>query len=314
LSRLAIAAAVLAVPFAVWLAIQVARNPQTSLPSISMVIDRITSPSLWVARAWGFVNLLSGVSPLVHIAGPLPGWTALAANIAIAAIALAALVVGWPRLRVHRHAGWLLAGIGFAFAAFHVVAMDEALSPTSERYGVFMLVPMLVAIATAIDALTGRNSLAGRAAALVTAALMAAMLIGGYFVPLWTTGGNAMIAYRTGDTEPKAAAFSFIETDSRGADSIRVVADGWWLYWTLRYLAGADGRIHVDVVPGSNMPGGTHPAGAVVRPFPAPQRTYLVAFEGGAAPSAAASSSASFTARDPAGRPILHVFAVEQPR
>ena len=87
-----------------------------------------------------------------------------------------------------------------------------------------------------------------------------------------------------------------------------MIADGWWLYWTLRYLAGAEGRIHVDVIPGSNMPGGTHPAGAVVPPFPAPQRTYLVAFDGGAVQSGGAPL---FTARDPAGRPILHVYAVD---
>ena len=200
----------------------------------------------------------------------LPG-TALTANIAIAAIALAALIVGWRRLRAHRHASWLLAGIVIAFAGFHVVAMDAALSPTSERYGVFMLVPLVIAIAVAIDALAQRNSLAGRAAVFVVAAVMAAVLVGGYFVPLWARGGDAMTTYRTGATEPKVAAFAFIDTDSRGAESVRVIADGWWLYWTLRYLAGAEGRIHVDVMPGSNMPGGTHPAGAVVPPFPAPQ-------------------------------------------
>ena len=111
LLRLAIAAAVVAVPAGVWLAIQVARNPQTSLPSISMVIDRVTSPDLWAARAWGFIDLVSGVSPVLHIAGPLPTGTALTANIAIAAIALASLIVGWRRLRAHRHASWLLAGI-----------------------------------------------------------------------------------------------------------------------------------------------------------------------------------------------------------
>ena len=243
----------------------------------------------------------------------LPG-TALTANIAIAAIALAALIIGWPRLRAHRHASWLLAGIVIAFAGFHVVAMDAALLPTSERYGVFMLVPLVIAIAAAIDALTERNSMAGRAAVFVVATVMAAMLVGGYFVPLWARGGDAMTTYRTGATEPKVAAFAFIDSDSRGAESVRVIADGWWLYWTLRYLAGAEGRIHVDVVPGSNMPGGTHPAGAVVPPFPAPQRTYLVAFEGGAVPPGGAPSTPRFTARDPAGRPILHVYAVDPTR
>lgn len=307
LKVVAIVACVAMVPVAAWAAFRVAGNPNTSLPSISMVIDRVTSPSLWANRAWGFVNLLSGVSTVLHISGPLPATASLSANVFIAVIALLTCAIGWPVLRAHRYAPWLLVGMLIAFAGFHVVAMDVALTPTAERYGVFMLVPMVLALSLGIDAAWARRPGVAKAATAATTALMVAMTIGGYFVPLYTRGGDAMTTYRTGSVEPKRAALAFIEADSRGAGSVRVVADGWWIYWTLRYLAGANGRIHVDVVPGSNMPGGTHPAGAVPRAVPSPERSYLVSFEGGTLPED--QSGALFTARDRVGRPILNVYA-----
>lgn len=306
LLRLGIAITVVGIPVVAWVLSRIAANPNTSLPSISMVIDRVTSPELWAARAWGFVNLLSGVSPVAHIAGPLPPAVERGANLFVAGLTLAVLFAGQAAFRAHRHARWLVAGIAIAFAGFHIVAMDVALTPTAERYGLFMLVPMIITLAVGIDALSSRRPAAGHAATGAVALFMVAMTVGGYFMPLWSRGGDAMTTYRTARTEPKRAAFDFIDADSRAAASVRIVADGWWLYWTLRYFAGAEGRIHVDVVPGSNMPGGTHPVGAAIRPFPSPQRTYWVAFAGGAVPSQDAQSV--YTATDPAGRPILHVY------
>ena len=308
LAGLSIAGLVVAIPLAIWAAIRVAGNPQTSLPSVSMVIDRVTSPALWAARAWGFVNLASGVSPVLHISGPLSPTAALAANLLTTLIPIAAAIIGFRNLAVHRYARWLIAGLIIAFAGFHVVAMDVALTPTSERYGIFMLVPMIIVCALTIDAATARYAIGGHAAFAAGTLLMVTMVIGGYFAPLWVRGGDAMTTYRTGAREPKLAAYEFIAADSRNSQAVTVVADGWWLYWTLRYFAGPNGRIHVDVVPGSNMPGGTHPPGTVLRPVPPPQRTYYVAFAGSELPAGVSPSAAKFTAFDPIGRPILLVF------
>lgn len=310
MTRLVIVAVVVSTPMAVWAAFRIAANPQTSLPSVSMVIDRVTSPSLWVSRAWGFVNLLSGVSPVLHVSGPLPA--AAAANGLALCLAIGAGAAGARRLAAHRHARWFLAGLALAFAGFHVVAMDVALTPTAERYGLFMLMPMTIAVAMALDAAMLERRVIGRALLAAAGLLMTGVLIGGYFSPLWLRGGDAMTTYRTGAREPKLSAFAFIEADSRDSPHVRVVADGWWLYWTLRYFAGPNGRIHVDVVPGSNMPGGTHPAGALVPPAPVPARTYYVAFAGSALPPGLLPSAARFTASDPIGRPIVLVFEVDR--
>jgi len=169
-------------------------------------------------------------------------------------------------------------------------------------------VPMLIVLAIALDAAIDRLPIAGATGAAIAASLMIAMLAGGYFLPLWQRGGDAMTTYRTGRREPKLAAFEFIESDSGTAPSVSVVADGWWLYWTLRYFAGPNGRIHVEVTPGSNMPGGTHAAGATAAAVPPATRRYFVAFAGGALPGGMTAAEARFTSFDPIGRPIVHVF------
>jgi hypothetical protein len=308
LLRAAIVSAIIAVPVGAWMAIRIAGNPNTSLPSVSMVIERVTSPQLWATRTWGFVDLLSGISTVIHIAAPVPAGIAAMANIVLVAVLLASLWGGWRLFRSHRYAWWLCAGIAVAFAGFHVVAMGVALAPTSERYGVFMLVPMTIVLAIAIDAWIERHRWAYAAAGLTTA-LMLAVLLGGYFYPLASFGGDAMTTYRTGATEPKLAAFEFVASDS-GSDRVQVVADGWWLYWTLRYFAGPDGRITVDPAPNTNMPGGIRPAGAPAPAVPPSQRTYVIAFAGSPFPATLTSSAPIFTAVDPIGRPIVEVFAV----
>lgn len=309
LARLAIAGAIAAVPAALWLAARIAANPDTTLPSISMVIDRVSSLGLWSARAWGFVNLLSGVSPAIHIAGPQDTSVAFATNGLVLMLLGTSLAVGWTAFRAHRYGRWLLAGIAAAFAGFHLVAMDVALSPTFERYGLFMFVPMVIVLALSLDAMTERYRAPGHAAIAAMVATLLIVLVGGYFYPLAARGGDAaMTTFRTGAKEPKLAAFEFIEADSQ-RDPVRVIAEGWWLYWTLRYFAGPDGRIRVEPSPDTPLPGGTRPAGAPT-PMPmAPKRTYLVVFAGSTYPATLTAAAAVFTASDPIGRPIVQVFS-----
>ena len=112
--------------------------------------------------------------------------------------------------------------------------------------------------------------------------------------------------------EPKLAAYDAIHADSAGAAVVSVVAEDWWLYWPLRYFAGGDSRIHVDLMPGANAPGGLYPAGA--GPPPSPRRSdrnYAVVFDGSEAWAGLRSSNRTvFTAFDPLQRPILHVVAL----
>jgi uncharacterized membrane protein len=306
--QLAVISAVAAIPLAAWMAVRIAANPNTTLPSISMVIDRLSSPSLWLERAWGFLDLLSGVSAVIHIAGPLDNEVALGVSGLILVLLLISLAAGWRVLGAHRHGRWLATGVAAAFAGFHIVAMDVALEPTFERYGLFMLVPMILLLAMSLDAMMQRYRLAGYAATAAMVAILSVLLVGGYFYPLAARGGDAMVSFRTGVKEPKLAAFEFIQSDSK-SNSTRVMAESWWLYWTLRYFAGPDGPIRVEPTPDSSMPGGIRPEGTPAPTAVAAQRTYVVVFAGSRFPATIALSDPIFTAFDPIGRPVVQVFS-----
>jgi hypothetical protein len=260
------------------------------------------------------VNLLSGVSPIVHIAGPLRPWVANVANGFALIVLLAGAAWGWRSFRSQRHALWLAAGAVMAFAGFHVVAMDAAVYPPTERYSMFMLVPMFILLALSLSAMIDRHAMSGWFTAGATVAGLTALLAGGYFYPLAVDGGDAMTTYRTATSEPKRAAFDFIQADSQGR-STRVITEGWWLYWTLRYFSTPHGRIHVEPTPDSSMPGGIRPAGVAPEPAvtPPPQRTYVVVFAGSRYPATVHASAPLFTANDPIGRPIVQVFSADLP-
>jgi hypothetical protein len=309
LVRAAAASAIIAIPIGVWALVRIAGNPDTPLPSVSMVIDRLFSPALWLGRMWGAAGLLSGITSVVYVGGPLSlPVVEGAAGIGAAALLLP-VAFGRRALRQHRHAVWLLVGVVVTFAGFHVVAVPAALTPGLERYALFLLVPLVIVTAVAIDAWISTQRIAGLLGAAMFAAAMAAVQIGGYFVPLATRGGGSAATYRTGAVEPKLAAFEFIAAES-GGGPITVIAEDWWLYWSLRYFAGANGRIHVEPARSASIPGGTHPAGAIVRPPPPPARTFVVAFAGSEFPSTLTRAEPLFTAVDPVNRPILHVFSV----
>ena len=307
--RVAAACAILAIPVGVWALVKIAGNPETPLPSVSMVIDRMFSPALWLGRMWGAAGLLSGITSAIYVGGPMPAPLVNGATAIAAAALLVALAFGWRAFRNQRHAMWLLAGLIVTFAGFHIVAVPAALSPGLERYALFLLVPLVIVTALAIDAWISTRGIPGVLAAAGFATSMLAVLIGGYFVPLATRGGESAPTYRTGASEPKLAAFAFIAANS-GDGPVTVIAEDWWLYWTLRYFAGASGRIHVEPAPTASMPGGIRPPGAIVPPPPAPTRTFVVAFAGSEFPSTVTRSEPLFTAVDPINRPILNVFPV----
>jgi hypothetical protein len=297
------------------LLISIAANPQTSLPSAATVVARLFSVAAWGELAIGITGLFSGVTTMTFIGGPLPLPAVIIGNLVAAFALVLPLAIGWRAFRAGTHAVWLLAGIIVSLAIFHAVAGPPALQPGLERYALFVLVPLVIVCATGLDAAADTWPALTTVAFSLTYACFVAMLSGGYFYPLWARGGESVPAFRTGSLEPKLAAYRAIEADSSGAVVVSVIAEDWWLYWPIRYFAGADSRIHVELMPGANQPGGLYPAGAGARPYPRPpDRHYAVVFDGSPAwVSSRSSNRLVFTASDPLQRPILHVFALPSP-
>ena len=147
LVRIAVAGVIIAIPIGVWALIRIAANPETPLPSVSMVIDRMFSPAMWLGRMWGAAGLLSGITSAVYIGGPLSSTVVGGATAIAAAALLLPVAFGWRAFRDHRHALWLLAGLTVTFAGFHIVAVPAALNPGLERYALFLLVPLVIVTA-----------------------------------------------------------------------------------------------------------------------------------------------------------------------
>jgi hypothetical protein len=306
----AIAAMIVVMPVGIWALIRIANNPATPLPSISMALERLVSPALWLDRAWGAFSLLSGVTPVAFVAGPLPSLAVVCAAGLIGLIVVGSLVFTWRQWWGHHYAGWLAGGVAAGFAGFHIVAVPFAFHPGFERYALFLLVPMLIVVAIALDAAIERAASVGTGSAATVVVTMLMVIGGGYFYPLATRGGAGDVTFRTGAVEPKLAAFRFIDNDSHDAGAVTIVADDWWLYWSIRYFAGAQSRFNVEPGPAASILGGTHPRSAARLPIPAAQRTYRVKFAEPGLP--AEQSNARFTATDPLGHPIVEVLLLPQ--
>jgi hypothetical protein len=316
--RLQLATTVIAIaslPVA-WLILKaVAANPETSLPPLATVMARAFSVQAWGELMLGIAALFSGITTVTSIAGPLPIPAVIIGNLVAALAITIPIAVGWRAFHSRAHATWLLAGIAGSLAIFHAVAGPSALQPGVERYALFTLVPLIIVCAIGLDSLAETQPAATTVVFSLTYACFVAVLTGGYFYPLSTRGGEAAPAFRTGDVEPKLAAYHAIQADSAGAAVVSVVAEDWWLYWPLRYFAGGDSRIRVRLMPGANAPGGLYPAGGLPPADPRrSDRNYAVVFEGSPAfVEMGSSRRIVFTAFDPLQRPILHVIALPSP-
>ncbi len=319
------ALAALAAPIALWVLDTLATRPNTTIPSVEIVLQRAFTPGAWAATATGALRMFSGTTTITDMAGPLPALAQTALDVA-AFVALVLPVLLALRSRTARpvadggepplsgRMAWLTGGFLASLAAFHIVGGPTALMPGRERYGLVFLVPEIVLCATAIDALWSSRATLSRAAFAIAVVSFAALTVCGYFVPLLTRGGDARPGLRTAVVEPKVAAFEFLKADAGSAEVIQVIADDWYLYWPMRYLAGGDKRFHVELTEGANAPGGLRPAGVQPEPYPhPPDRVYALVFEGDGVSRRLSELGlkAAFTAFDPIGRPILHVVRVQ---
>jgi len=290
----------LCVPIASVVLLRAASNNDTWFPSISIAIGRVTSLESWLRVFGAAVEFVSGGITITYLAGPMHPVVRVAAALICGAALCVPFLFAWKRLRDTRSpAIGMFAGAVVGIAALHVLAGPRVAEPGFERYGIALVVPLLVMSAVAIDAWVEQQAAATWMAGLFMATLFGTT-IGSYVVPFMTQGGHAAESgYRTTTVaEPKAAACRFIIDDSRGATSVRVTAADWTLYWTARYLLWTDRRVVVMPAAGVELFGGERPAGAPPPSTQPPDRIYELGWGGG--PEAA-------TWRYPAEAPILFV-------
>jgi hypothetical protein len=229
----------------------------------SAILWRVIDPRQWLRFVLAFVRLLDGDTIFTYITGA--GYGAARGPIDLVAAALIGGVVvrGGRRLAAEPRKRGVVFGWLACVAAFFVFAGPDALQPGLERYGMCLMVPTILALSIlVVEAGAGTRPLV--ATALVSVALLLAFWRG-YFVALETTGSTSHETFWTGPVEPKAEAMRRIESDSRGTGA-RVIADGYWLFWPLAYLAHGT---KLEVGDAEHLEDQPPPAGTFLVGFPA---------------------------------------------
>ena len=281
------------------------------LPHRTEVWTRAVDPQLWMATIRGIVRLLTGVTTSQSIAGPLPSGVEM--TIELAGFVLILLPIGCALLSLRKESARRpLLGIALGFVltavAFHLLAGPRAIASPHERYALVFVVSACVLIALLIEAVGRTRQWIAAFFATAWTALNLYVFVAGYAVPFLRGGGNGHITYRTGSVEPKKAVFDFVLSELDQKETAAVLADSWWSYWPLRYLATAESN-RIQIEPGGFrhppvVPPGAEPS-ALSRP---PSRGFAVAFTDSSPLTIPDSGREMFVAKDPRGSPILHVF------
>jgi hypothetical protein len=305
------------------------------LPGIG---TRLIDGAGWLEFAARYSDLLTGTTIYRYIAGPVPEWMVWLQRGLFGSLLLVLLVVGGRRLyreRDHDPIG-LIAGIAVSLVGFYLLLGLPSISPSLERYAMFLVTPSCLALAILwkalalehpqlpADAFDSRQEGAAPAepmpaeihpsavaqpfrtvflwtCLLLTCGLLLAGFYVHYFEVLLETGGLTHRTFRTAAIEPKQATFSFIATQARG-EPVTILAEDWWTHFPLYYLAGD--RPDYGVVFAKNAAADT-----------ASHRRFVVCFAGSPCDlwlKLQAGLPPPVPFNDYANRPVLHVWDLGQ--
>ncbi len=206
------------------------------------VLGRLLDPAGWLRFAVAVGDLVGGLTIYRFVAGePSAAWVSV--ERAVFWLSIAFLLVGvvpkWTREKEGARLG-LLGGIVVALTGFYLLMGPEALSPGWERYGMWLISPACVALGLLISGV-GASAAARTGQTLAVGAVCLFLLMGfyrNYFTVFETIGGTANWVFRTGPVEPKQAAFNEILSMSSSASTpVTILAEDWWTYYPMRYLA-----------------------------------------------------------------------------
>jgi 4-amino-4-deoxy-L-arabinose transferase-like glycosyltransferase len=241
------------------------------------------APSNWLRFLGHYGRLISGVTLYEYVVGQLSPRTRELYDVGFWGLFLALLFIGLPRLI--RDQCWdrvaLIIGLALGALSLYLVTGPDVIQPHRERYGMYLIVPTILVIASLVTAALPRRDEAqfriARRAGFAVMLLLGWMMLYSfkvhYFDALETTGGESHLAFRTSQVEPKQQAIQLILDDlvrrrqaavrdhgkaqspgnlneriGREGRSVQpVIAENWWLYWPIRFLAC--GQSGVDVIP-----------------------------------------------------------------
>jgi hypothetical protein len=228
-------------------------------------LTRVADPSQWSESAVLYSRLLSGDSVYQYVVGT--GYGTATIDLLVWLTLVGVSVAGGLALRTRtfgREAGVVVGWVG-SLLSFFILAGPEAMRPESERYAVCLLVPTTLAVSVLLRHAFERMA---RVLPLVAAGLAATLALASfgthYLAELRSRGSSSHQTFWTGAVEPKEEAFQRIASDAQNRETC-VVADTWWVYWPLAYLAQGS---HLQVAIAGQQPPTLPPGGIYWVGFP----------------------------------------------
>jgi hypothetical protein len=208
---------------------------------------------------WG--GLFSGISLYESVVGGVSNRAVLSHDVVFWSVVLVVGVMGGSRIvRDRERLGEGLAlpiGLILSLVALYLLTGVDTTRPGYERYAIFSVVPGILVFASLLRrTCEGGGSFAATTVPLLVAAILGAVMLVDfdrhYFEPLRTIGSSSHPTFRTAGVEPKLQAFRLIVKElDRRSDAGRpektttIVAETWWTYQPLLYLAHARKDINV---------------------------------------------------------------------
>jgi hypothetical protein len=213
---------------------------------MSVIPGRLTSPERWLRFATNVLQLTSGTTVSEYLVGARR--YATASDLLMLGL-IFAVVAGSVRAKWSRPERRLLVGLAFSLVAFYLLAGNGAIEAGLERYALFLVAPIYLLIAIAIGKLAEVQPARARALILALGGVLLFASGWGQLSALHETEGqHAALTLKTGAREPKWAAYAALrgEIAPSAERPLLIVAQDYWLYWPLAYLAHSDPAIVVE--------------------------------------------------------------------
>jgi hypothetical protein len=244
--------------------------PRGGLPA-APVGGRLLDAAQWGRFAGLYGDLLSGLTTYRYVAGEPSARMARLHAYGLAVALAAVLGLGargvWRR-RDPNELGVVLGTLAMT-ALFFALAGPEALRPHRERFGLCLVAPTVLSLSFFLAPTPASPSRRTRLRLLLAAAgaLLLASFAWNHLRELRTTGGRSHPTFRTGPAEPKQAALARALAAAPGRP-VSIAAEGWWIYWPVRYLAAAHPSVSVQLVQGHAEASAALARGSFVAAFP----------------------------------------------
>ncbi len=219
-------------------------------PWLELASGRIRDGRHWLDFAKHYGRLFSGVTVYDYMSGAHLLRGVYDAAFAVVAILVVTGVVSLARTQGLSSAEWTaVSGWFLSLLVYVVFGGEAAIHPSVERYGLCLIVPGALFAALGFK---GWLALVPRYASLVffAAGSLGALALGAFYINYFrefaTSGGRSEATFMTSYDEPKKLALELALSQGSAAPSLTIVAQEWWHYWPIRYLASVSDRVRVE--------------------------------------------------------------------